>query len=496
MTPATVPRFNPFPGLRPFLAEEDYLFFGREEQTAELLSLLRRHRFLAVVGTSGSGKSSLVRAGLLPALHGGTLAQAGSAWEVVVLRPGGDSIDNLARALLKADLYDAEDAESLPRLVATLTRSRLGPVEAVKQSHLPENTNFLVVVDQFEELFRFRQSGISSQETAAALVRLLLAASQQADQPIYVAITMRSDYLGDCSQIPGLAEAVNDGEYLIPRLSREQRRSAIENPISVGGGSIAPRLLHNLLNDVGDDPDQLPLLQHALMRIWDCWAADHADGEPLDLRHYERIGRLQEALSLHADEAYAELPDDQHRRLACKLFQALTERGSDNRGIRRPTRFDRLCAILDAPPAEVAAVVEAFRQVGRTFLMPMPDVALTPQTVIDISHESLMRVWQRLCSWVEDEAQSARVFRRLSDTARLWKEGYAGLFRDPDLQIALTWREQKQPNADWAEQYGGDFEKAIAFLEASNAEAQAESQAKEAARKRRSEERRVGKRRK
>src|SRR5262249_45264745 len=171
MTSQTSPRFNPFPGLRPFQEQEDYLFFGREEQTAELLSLLRQHRFLAVVGTSGSGKSSLVRAGLLPALHGGTMAQAGSAWEVIVLRPGGDPIDNLARALLAADLYDALDAESLPRLVATLTRSRMGLVEAVKQGDFPEKTNVLVVVDQFEELFRFRQTGTSSQEEAARFVR-------------------------------------------------------------------------------------------------------------------------------------------------------------------------------------------------------------------------------------------------------------------------------------------------------------------------------------
>jgi WD40 repeat protein len=491
MTAATAPRFNPFPGLRPFLAEEDYLFFGREEQTAELLSLLRQHRFLAVVGTSGSGKSSLVRAGLLPALHGGTMAKAGSTWEVVVLRPGGDPIDNLARALLQADLYDPEDAESLPRLVATLTRSRLGLIEAVKQSDLPEKTNFLVVVDQFEELFRFRQSGVSGQEAAAAFVRLLLAASQQADQRIYVAITMRSDYLGDCSQVPGLAEAVNDGEYLIPRLSREQRRSAIEKPISVGGGSIAPRLLYNLLNDVGDDPDQLPLLQHALMRIWDCWAADHADGEPLDLRHYERVGGLQEALSLHADEAYAELADDQHRRLGCKLFQALTERGSDNRGIRRPTRFDQLCAILDARPAEVAAVIEAFRQVGRTFLMPMPEVALTAHTVIDISHESLMRVWQRLRAWVEEESQSARIYRRLADTALLHQEGKAGVYHDPDLQIALSWRERTQPNAAWAERYHTGFEVALAFLDQSGLEARAAENAREIARQRELEQARM-----
>ena len=130
MTTEYTPRFNPFPGLRPFGTDEDYLFFGREEQTNELLSLLRQHRFIAVVGTSGSGKSSLVRAGLLPALHGGTMTKAGSAWEVILLRPGGDPIANLARAFVDADLYDAEDEESLPRVRATLSRSSLGLVEA------------------------------------------------------------------------------------------------------------------------------------------------------------------------------------------------------------------------------------------------------------------------------------------------------------------------------------------------------------------------------
>ena len=113
---------NPFPGLRPFRTEEDYLFFGREEQTQELLKLLREHRFLAVVGTSGSGKSSLVRAGLIPALHRGTMMRAGSSWEVIVHRPGGDPVRNLAAALCDAELYDPEDPESVSRLVATSGR--------------------------------------------------------------------------------------------------------------------------------------------------------------------------------------------------------------------------------------------------------------------------------------------------------------------------------------------------------------------------------------
>ena len=119
-------KINPFPGLRPFTQEEDYLFFGREEQTIELLRRLANNRFVAVVGTSGSGKSSLVRAGMIAELYGGTMTQAGSTWEVILLRPGGSPIENLARAMVEADLYDGDDASTLPRLLATLSRSRNG----------------------------------------------------------------------------------------------------------------------------------------------------------------------------------------------------------------------------------------------------------------------------------------------------------------------------------------------------------------------------------
>ncbi len=343
-------------------------------------------------------------------------------------------------------------------------------------------TNLLVVVDQFEELFRFRQQGVDSEETAAAFVNLLLTASEQTECPIYVTITMRSDYLGDCSEIPGLAEAVNEGEYLIPRLLRDQKRDAIEKPIGVGGASISPMLVQRLLNDVGDDPDQLPVLQHALMRMWDVWSASSDHDGPIDFCDFEATGGLGASLSNHADEVYDALPDDRHRSACEKIFKTLTEKGDDNRGIRRPTRLAQLQAIAAADRTTVTTVLDAFRGHGVTFLMPGMEVKLGDRTVIDLSHESLMRGWQRLRGWVEDEAQSARIFRRLLDTARLWSDGKAGMFRDPDLQIALSWREQEAPNADWAEQYGGHFETAIGFLDTSNTEAEAERQAKEAAR--------------
>jgi WD40 repeat protein len=500
---------NPFPGLRCFLSEEDYLFFGRHEQIEDLLRRLRTNRLVAVVGTSGSGKSSLVRAGLLPAVLGGGMAQAGSAWNIAVMRPGGSPLMHLARALCEAGLYDADAEDALFHLQATLSRSRNGLREAVRQSRAAAGSKMLLVVDQFEELFRFHRASATSQEEAIGFVNLLLHATQQPDENVYVVLTMRSDFLGECSQFLGLAEAVNDGEFLIPRMTRDQIQEAIEGPIRVRGADIAPRLLFRLLNDVQDSQDQLPVLQHALMRTWDLWQrmkdeggrmkdeGRHQDapdssfilhpssfGVPLDLEHYEATGGMQEALSRHADEVFEALPSDAHRTAAARIFKALTERGPDGRGIRRPTRLGQLVAIAAVKAPIVHRVIEAYRGPGVTFLMPPVTSPLDDSSVIDISHESLMRVWRRLRGWVEEEAQSARIYRRLHETADLHAEKRAGLYHGPDLQIALSWRDAGGPNGAWARQYGGGFDEALAFLDSSCAAAEREEKEREAARQR------------
>ena len=218
---------NPFPGLRSFTPEEDYLFFGREEQTMELLQTLGTHRFVAVVGTSGSGKSSLVRCGLLSQLLGGKMLQAGTVWEVAVTHPGAAPMSHLADALLDADLYDATEEDAKARLLATLSRSHFGLVEAIRQAKFAEGTNFLLVVDQFEEIFRFNQGGAAQRDAANEFVSMLLQSARQSEVPIYIVLTMRSDFIGDCAEFENLAEAVNRGEYLIPRMTREQFKQSI-----------------------------------------------------------------------------------------------------------------------------------------------------------------------------------------------------------------------------------------------------------------------------
>ncbi|SVA53951.1 uncharacterized protein METZ01_LOCUS106805, partial [marine metagenome] len=309
--------------------DEEYLFFGRENQRKELIALLREQRFIAVLGTSGSGKSSLVRAGLLPALCGGVMTRAGSNWHIAVMRPGGRPVSNLAAVLHETGLLDNPGCEDLTELdiEATLIRSGLGLIEAARQLGLKQNENLLIVVDQFEELFRFNssQSERGSRDEAASFVKILVEAARQQELSVYVVLTMRSDFFGDCSQFEELAEAVNKGEYLVPRLNRENKKIAIDGPVRVGGGEIAPRLVQRLLNDLGDDPDQLPILQHALMRTWDHWLADHKEAEPLDLRHYEATGGMAQALSRHADEVLAEAGSEEEKGLTRRLFQALTE---------------------------------------------------------------------------------------------------------------------------------------------------------------------------
>src|SRR6185503_739377 len=165
--------------------------------------------------------------------------------------------------------------------------------------------------------------------------------------------------------------------------------------------------------------------------------------------------------------AFNELPDERSRTIAEKLFKALTERGADNREIRRPTRMGALCKITGASLPEMTAVIDVFRRSGRSFLMPPAGVALHADTVIDVSHESLIRNWERLKKWVNEEAQSARFYRRLAEATVLHREGSEGLMQDPALQIILDWFQESKPNAAWAQRYHPDFDEAVNYLDQS-----------------------------
>lgn len=471
---------NPFPGLRPFTMDECHLFFGREGQVDEILVKLSDHRFITVMGYSGSGKSSLMYCGLVPVLYGGFVTHTGPFWSIITTRPGTSPINGLTESivdhLVHARKIDDNDRTVHKAIIGSILRSRKdGLLEVSRYIQTEKKENIFFLVDQFEEIFRFRENIESGNaiDESQQYVNLFLTALEQQEVPVYAALAMRSDFIGNCSVFPGLTQLINRSNYLVPQMTREQKKMVIEGPVVVAGGRISQRLVKRLLSDMGNNQDQLPILQHAMLRTWDYWVENRDPGEPLDIRHYNAVGKISQALSQHANEAYDELTI-REKEIAEIVFKSITEKNQEDKGMRRPSRLDHIAEIAEASELEVIKVVEHFRGPGRSFLMPAANIPLRSDSLIELSHESLMRIWNRLDKWVEEEFDSAQMYKRLSEAAAMYQIGKTGLWRPPDLQLALNWQRKQKPSRAWGQRYDEAFERAIVFLDTSRITYEAE----------------------
>ena len=218
---------NPFPGLRSFDYSESTLFFGREKNVNDLLKKLKSNHFIAIIGNSGSGKSSLIKAGLLPAVFKGGLDEDVN-WMIAQFHPGDSPLKNLAASLIDSKSLSRSDRildeSSFNRIYNFIKNHSKGLVQSLRES-LPPGYKILILIDQFEEIFRYgNEVSPEVHSEARQLVNLIIDTVSQKDVPIYIVITIRSDFLGECTQFEGLPEAINDGHYLVPRMNREQNK--------------------------------------------------------------------------------------------------------------------------------------------------------------------------------------------------------------------------------------------------------------------------------
>lgn len=459
---------NPFVGLRPFESSDSLFYFGRESETKQLLQKLYLNHFVAVIGSSGSGKSSLVRAGVMPRLEGGFLVQDRDKWKIAKFKPGNRPLTNLASALANVCIStsDRPQVEVIRNLTSDMSEKGVSSIKKFLKPLLDKSDfNLFILVDQFEELFRFgtgKNTAIKRQE-AEEFVDLLLAL-KNCDLPIYICITMRSDFIGDCDAFYGLPEAVSKSQFLVPRLTRQKRQEVITHPITLCDATITPRLVDRLLNEDIDTRDDLPVLQHVLMRTWDAWA-EEGSNDPLDIKDYEKVQTIHNALNAHALEAWTEL-NPQQKSIAVKMFKLLTAVDANNRRIRHPTSLQTISNISEAKPEAVLAVIEKFLSKGRAFLTLSPDTK-NGSRLVDISHESLIRQWKALAKWVDEEAESAKVYERLTERALRHKKHEANLYTGLDLARVKSWH-KTIPEGDagkvWSLRYNQNFEDAIQFL--------------------------------
>ena len=457
---------NPYVGLRPFDVEESILFFGRNDQKLELLQRLHQHHFVAVVGNSGCGKSSILRAGLIPALIAGFLVDNSDHWVITIIKPGQSPLYNLANTLLH-QVDPGADAGTTELFFKKLQEEGAGALlELIGPTRKAKNCNFFLLVDQFEELFRFamEQNDVAKKEEAFDFVNIILELSNQQEIPFYVVTTMRSDFIGDCSQFSGLPEAMNKSQYLVPRLNRQQLTMVIEGPARLYKCPTNPALTSRLINDLGKVKDELPLLQHALMRVWDYEKNTDKNNE-LDLNDYEQIGGIEKALSIHADDAIVGM-NETDLLIIKKMFQALTTIDEKGRKIRRPALLSELKELTGAEEAGIMKLIQHFISDERNFLV-IGDAGTSNDKIIDISHESLIRQWNTLNNWVDEDAESVSNFNRLTESAALFMKRKKDLLSGKELQIALNWFDSFQPGETWAKRYSTDYKRTFQYLEKS-----------------------------
>ena len=503
----------PFIGLRPFQYRDHEYFFGRDEELNVLEPQITQNRFVAIVGSSGSGKSSLITAGLRPRLE-----KVQDQWKWIQMHPADAPIRKLAMALANLTHETGGLIQAwTDRFERVLTKSSSGIAEALtlipQQS---EVSRVLLLVDQFEELFRFASllsedslgpvTFTEHRDEATAFVRLLLAATKSSEVSIHVVVTMRSDFIGDCARFHGLPEAVSRSQFLVPGMTRDQREEVIRKPLQRAGGQVDPELVQHALIATNEETDQLPILQHAMMRCWEraLHRAAEADRRPhLTIDDYKAVGGVEQALSVHANEILEVLtrqPDFTTigLQLATKrVFQALTETDQQGRSVRRPQRLGDLVKYVRPGDASEDAAKNATRMVvGRfashdcSFLRVIPpagtndtflvdtdsNIAFVDDSIIDIGHEALIRRWDKLNggdeNWIREEQEDAEQYRGLLRYA-----DSNSTIPPKDLARVEDWWSNRNPNSFWALRYSkhnaDNFEEICKLRAQSRAEADA-----------------------
>jgi hypothetical protein len=437
---------RPYRGLEPFGEEDSRYFFGRTAQVQRLVEDLRRSRFLAVIGQSGIGKSSLVRAGLLPQLRAGALPNSAS-WQIVTIRPGAHPLAALASRLVS--LHGAGIQDKVDQLVADERTLALSAALAVADE--PAGSKLFLLVDQFEEMFTL----CTDASERSAFVRNILYATTVPHGSTVVVITMRADFYPQIAEFPEFAQLVQSHHMLVPRLGHDELRAIITEPAYAAGLTIEQGLTDTILADVGRRPGNLPLLEHALLETW-----LHRHGNMLTLAGYRATGGIEHGLGESAEAVYMSLSDE-GRVEAKNLFLRLVQPGEGTEDTRRRVPVTEFGAWAGSAVSEV---IEQF--VAARLLTVTTDDA-TGEHWVEIAHEAVITGWERCARWIDEDRAGILIHRRLTRAAQEWKrlgQSSDALYRGVVLAEALAWRDRAIGRLNWLE---NDFLDASSALDRS-----------------------------
>ena len=399
-------RENPFVGLQAFEFEQAAYFYGRERAIRELLARLNNSRFLAIIGPSGCGKSSLVKAGLLPQLQQDRIPGS-SQWPVERLTPGSEPLDALTEILNR---------------------------------HNRPDRPLVLFIDQFEELFTL----CKDEEKRWNFIHLMADEATNPERQTRVIVAIRGDFLESCAPYPDAASLINQTcptTYIVEPLTQGGLEEAIHKPAEQQGVAFEPGLVSQIAEDVVDRPGALPLLQYALMKLWQACIEDKPAPQPLlTWQGYEEIGRVQGALDRRATTLYRSLkPADQS--FVRRLFMELVELGEGQEATRHRADWNRIAAQADSP--------EQLQRVKELFSSPQQRLIVTDEKTVEVTHEALFSEWQLLKGWIAENRENIRQSRSLAQSCLEWDRDFQqsedALLSGARLAVIEEWVKQAQP---------------------------------------------------
>lgn len=448
---------QPYPGLRPFTGEEWPVFFGREAATKDLARRLTSNGLVAVLGDSGCGKSSLVAAGVIPFVAA-DMARSGGRLRTVAMQTGPDLLTALTRALAGVD--GKVLSARIKGIRPLLDLGADAPAALAEHFGCDDDNRVCILFDPFEEML--------DHPGADPVIELLINLAKARPKGLHAILTMRAGALGRCARRPGFAEALNGGQYLVPRMDRAALRRAISEPAALFGGTVERELADRLIAETDGNQDQLSLIQHALALMWRAKPPDKAKLAP-DLR-FRRVGGPAEQFSAHADAIMAEaMHAPAEEAFVEALFRALAGTGPEGAPLLRSRRFSDLVAITGAPRDTLARIVDRFRATDATLLRPHGDHALADDDEIAITSETVLRNWSRIAAhgigWRDREENDGLIWTALRNAALEYEADRRA--RHPPSAVAghAAWLAGR--NAAWAAEHGGGWEAVSSMVTAS-----------------------------
>jgi hypothetical protein len=429
---------TPYRGLQVFDVNDWAFFFGREALTEWLINTLRptpathsENRFLGIIGPSGSGKSSLARAGLAATLHRGTIIDS-QEWPIVIFKPGVDPLESLAIAL--SDIIGSgRDPQATLALIGALSDSEraLHLQTRLALREAPPARRLVLLIDQFEEVFTL----CHDDRIRHALIENLLYAANVAQGQTVVLLTLRADFYGQCAAYPALAAALSEHQMLVGPMTQGELQQAIERPALLAGCEFEPGLVETLIDDVQGQPGALPLLQHALLELW-----NRREGRRLTHAAYHMIGGVEGALEQRAEAVYASFSAPEQM-ICRRIFLRLTQPGEGTEDTRRRASLQELLP-AGGDSSALDEVVHTLAGTDARLVITEGSDEHTQEQFVEVAHEALIRSWPRLRSWIDQNRAALRTQRRLTEAAREWESNQRDasyLYQGARLAVAQEW---------------------------------------------------------